>query len=324
MSSNALDKQALGRRLFAVRALLLDGTLAEIARGFGERDVESLLLKGPAFAQWLYEEPRRRAYLDIDLLVAPHCFASAESALAELGFQLVPRMFTAHHTVWRRNGLLDLDVDLHHGVVGVGAPPELAWPRIAEGAETIEVLGERIAVPGLPAMALILGLQVLQDGGENAKHQEDLRRALERTDITTWKAAAELARELRADGAFGLGLRFVPGGGQMADRLELPASASRRLLLWARRAPPTASGIERLVSTKGAMGKLRLLRVELVPSAEFMRWWYPPARRSRWGLAAGYVWRPIWLALKLPGGVRAWLKAAHSASGASAAERDRA
>ncbi len=324
MSSNALDKQALGRRLFAVRALLLDGTLAEIARTFREKDVQSLLLKGPAFARWLYEEPRRRAYLDIDLLVAPGSFDAAESALADLGFRSLPRLFAAHHTVWQRDGLLDVDVDLHHGVVGVGVPHEVAWPYLAKGAETIEVFGERLVVPGLPAMALTLGLQLLQDGGANAKHREDLRRALEKADFGVWQAAATLARELNAHEALGLGLRFVPGGREMADRLQLPAPASRRLLLWASRPPATAGGIERLVSTKGAVGKLRLLREKLAPSPEFMRWWFPPARRSRWGLAAGYAWRPIWLALKLPGGLRAWLKVARSAPGGSAAKRDRA
>ena len=49
--------------------------------------VPALLLKGPAFARWLYDDSRERSYRDIDLLVAPERIAAAGAALSELGFE---------------------------------------------------------------------------------------------------------------------------------------------------------------------------------------------------------------------------------------------
>ena len=49
---------------------------------------------------------------------------------------------------------------------------------------------------------------------------------------------------------------------------------------------------------------------ELAAPADFMRLWHPLARRGPVGLAAAYLYRPFWLAVKLPVGVRAWRRAA--------------
>jgi hypothetical protein len=190
----------------------------------------------------------------------------------------------------------------------VPAAPELVWERLSADARTIEVAGAKIDVPGPAGLALIVVLHAVVNGIEVAKSSEDLRRALERADFATWQAACGLADELGAAEAFAVGLRLAPQGRQLADRLGLPTPTSRRLLLSASSAPDTAAGIEWLVSTPGFAGRLRLLLAELVPSREFMRLWFPLSRRHRWGMALAYIWRPIWLAAKLPGGLRAWLR----------------
>jgi Uncharacterised nucleotidyltransferase len=310
------DRKALARRLFTVRALVLDGTLAEVANAFAGKGVRSLLIKGPPLARWLYETPRRRAYLDIDLLVDPEHFEAAEACLQEVGFERQragshPHELYEYHEVWRRDGLLDVGIDLHRRLMIAPAPPELVWECLARDVRTIEVGGATVDVPGPAGLALIVVLHAVINGIGVVKSSEDLRRALERADFPTWREAADLAHELGATEAFAIGLRLLPRGRELADRLGLPTHvSSRRLLLSASSAPDTAAGIEWLVSTPGVGARLRLLLGELVPSREFMRLWFPLSRKHSWGMALAYVWRPLWLAAKLPGGLRAWLRVA--------------
>ena len=102
------------------------------------------------------------------------------------------------------------------------------------------------------------------------------------------------------------GLTLVVGGRKLADRLMLADDAPRLVRLRARSAPPTTSGIERLIQTHGLGPRLTLLAHRLVPSSTFMREWCPLARRGMPGLALAYLWRPFWLMWKLPRGAAVW------------------
>ena len=42
-----------------------------------------MLIKGPVFARWLYDDPAERPYRDLDLLVAPDRVDAARRTLAE-------------------------------------------------------------------------------------------------------------------------------------------------------------------------------------------------------------------------------------------------
>ena len=67
------------------RTVWVDWCTARVVRALRDRGVRPLLLKGPAVATWLYaENPRVRAYTDVDLLVAPTDRETAEAVLAEL------------------------------------------------------------------------------------------------------------------------------------------------------------------------------------------------------------------------------------------------
>src|SRR5436305_6385068 len=86
----ASDGPRVDRSGVAVRnvawELALDSALAEVAGELERRGVQSLLLKGPALARWLYDEVTARSYADIDLLIAPDQFGTARACLGELGF----------------------------------------------------------------------------------------------------------------------------------------------------------------------------------------------------------------------------------------------
>ncbi len=297
----------------AAQRLALDGALTTIARSFNARHVSYLLLKGPAFAIWLYEDQDARTYRDIDLLVRPDDFPAAREALTDLGFhELRVATHPTHHDAWLNESGVPTWVELHRTFSLLSAEPAAVWERLASGADEVAVAGTPVAVPSAEASALIVALHAAQHGVGIAKPMEDLRRALDRVDLTTWCSAAEIARDLDSEGAFAVGLCLEPRGREVAEHLGLSLESSRVLRLRAATPPNLALGIERLSATPGALGRLRVLGRELVPTPMFMRGWQPLARRGRWGLVLAYLWRPVWLLAKLPRGFRAWKAASRS------------
>jgi hypothetical protein len=279
-----------------------------------------LLLKGPAIARWLYSEPSERSYVDIDLLIDPDAFDLAERGLVELGFEsmnagLQAEPLASHHTVWARRGVNSATVELHRSLCLVLAPPSLVWARLCAGARLMRVADAAVPTPGPAASALIIGLHAAQHGAHAAQPLRDLQLALERVDPQTWRAAAALARELGAGSAFALGLSLDSRGRELVERLGLSADGASRLTrLMAITPPATAVGVERMIAASGARARAGLLWRELVPSPAFMRVWQPLARRGWWGLVAAYLWRPFWLAARLPRGIRTWLRVARTTS----------
>lgn len=302
-------------RLRAVRALAYESTVAEVIDALEQRGVSVLLLKGLAFARWLYDDPDERPAGDIDLLIPQEHFRAAEPALLELGFQAHPlgshAHESSHHDVWIRDGAARTIVELHHTLFMLECPAPLVWRRLNEQPQTVVVAGRSVRVPSEAGQALVVALHAVHHGAAYPRPQEDLERALGRVDFATWEEAARLADELGGSGALAAGLQMRPAGVGLAERLGIGAIGdSRRLRLLATTPPDGALGIERLVATPGLSGRATLLRQELVPSPGFMREWYPIARRGRLGLALSYAWRPFDLMLKLPHGLRAWLRAA--------------
>jgi hypothetical protein len=335
------DGRPVAARLMAFRRLALDNALAELIKLYDTRGVRPLLLKGPAFARWLYDDPRERSYNDIDLLVRPDEFGAARRGLAELSYEPAPvnamrpgERRDSYHEEWIRPGTLPLAVELHHTLYGVPAALSLVWQRLTEGVERIEVAGVQIDVPAEAVSALIAGLHRADHGNvatppdagsrpgaprradrfsvwAGGRYAEcDLQLALARVDIETWGAAAAIAGELGAAEMFAFGLRLDPAGRRLADRLGLTDRVPRQVRLRNSHQPATTNGIERLISTPGAPARIRLVAGELVPSRAFMRYSSSLARRGRRGLVGAYLWRPVGLMIKLPKGLRAWMRVA--------------
>jgi Uncharacterised nucleotidyltransferase len=233
-------------RLSAFRRLTLDSALAEILRRFDVHEVQSLLLKGAAFASWLYDDPRERPYGDIDLLIRPDQFDIAKGVLVELNFDLsephpsvrfspaVRIERAAYHERWVRSGSLAVEVELHHtlGLVSSqmshpGPSPGLVWERLTEGVRVIEVGGAHVNVPSPAVSVLIVALHAAfhegshwpTPGGGPPPPMRDLHQAIARVDVPTWRAAATLADELGARAAFTAGLRLGPAGRELSARL---------------------------------------------------------------------------------------------------------
>jgi putative nucleotidyltransferase-like protein len=304
----------------AARTLWLDRTTTEVTAALRARGVRTLVLKGPALATWLYEDPSTRPYSDVDILVSPADLADARAALRQLGFTISRNGLTSGEILL----LMQLDrfehpdepwlrepydvVDLHRTLMGARAPEAEVWAALTERTQRLEVAGALVEIPGEPARALIVAIHVAKHGADS-RPVEDLRRALDRLPASVWEEASRIAARLDAVQAFSAGLRLLPEGAAMASRLDLPAAIDVETALLVCAAPHTAWGFERLARTPGIWAKLALVGRGLVPSVLYMRYSYPLARRSRAGLAVTYVQRPFVLAAHAGRGYAAWRRA---------------
>ncbi len=286
-------------------ALVIDAAAVELANDFRARGLDAIVLRGPAIAARLYGDSPRR-YEDIDLLVSERSLRGAEQTLRGHGFELTSRDVHAAPWIRRDDGIV---VDLHTNLVGIGAPADEAWQVLCERTESLSLATGRVTVLAPAALLLAIALHAAQHGVDGAKSLEDLSRALAESGEADWGQAKKLAERLRATGAFATGLRLLPAGHELADRLGLPLVHDRELVLRASSAPPTALGFWRLAETPGLGRKAKLVAHELLPAPAFMRAMYPIAARGPLGLLAAYLWRPVVLARQLGPGFAAWRRA---------------
>ena len=294
--------------------LRVDAVTAEAGRAFDRAGVASILLKGPSIARWLYSHDEPRGYLDCDLLVCPGDIEGAEAILADLGFSPrydpsgLPDWWRDHaHEWWRADDAVC--VDLHKGLTGVGIDDEAAWPILWASTETFVVARYPARALSVPARALHIALHAAHHGAAWGKVLPDLERALEEADDGVWAEAAALAARLAATDAFAVGLRLLPAGAGVADRLGLPANRSVEAALHAGSPPPLALGFEQLARADGTRARARIVARKVIPPPGFMRHWYPPAARSRRALVFAYLYRPVWLLRSAARGWRAWREA---------------
>jgi hypothetical protein len=294
--------------------LAVDAGTIEVVEALSAAGVRSLLFKGPVLESWLYQ-PGERIYSDTDLLVSAGDFQRAQQALAALGFwaplaDVRPDEIADHEQLWLRP---PLEVDLHRSVIGISAAHEVVWRTLSQRTEWIQIGSARLETPAKPAQAFLTALHAAYPGPAEQPF-EDLRRLINHTDLTLWRQAAQLARDLDADSAFVVGLDRLADGQSLLDQLGLDRSASAEAHLGAIGPPPVATGLLKLIDTPTLAGRSRLLLTELAPSPAMMRWIYPLARHGRLGLAAAYLWRALDLCLKAPAALRAVRTARQRAS----------
>ena len=240
-----------GQAFDAATKVRIDAATAEVLRGFGAVGAQAVVLKGPAVAAWLYADGGRRPYLDSDLLVRPDDQPRAEAVLRKLGFEprvdhaAMPAWWEEHGSEWSRtdDGVL---LDLHRSLPGVRTDDETAWDVLSHGTQPILIAGMEAPALSLAGRALHVSLHAAQHGSGWGKGIGDLERALELADASVWDDASELARRLQATDAFAAGLRLVPAGRELADRLGLPAGDAVDVAIRATTPPPVALGIEQL------------------------------------------------------------------------------
>lgn len=291
--------------------LAVDSVTAEVMGALEDVGVECLLLKGPTVADWLYDDPAERPYVDSDVLVSPDGVEAAHRTLRELGFEAefgpLPHtdMERPPSYPWRREAFV---VDLHETLPGAGADPGEVWAALSALTEEREVGGRQVRVLRPAAVLTTIALHAAHHGPRLERPVTDVSRALARAGEGHWAAAAGLARRLDAVTAFANGVALAPEGGELLARIGLEPSYSPGWQL-EREGVPLAPGIERLATTRGFRARAAIVRDELFPSREFMRWWTPMVRGSWPGLPRAYLSRWLYLARGAPAAVRAWRRA---------------
>jgi hypothetical protein len=304
------DAERRASVLAAAKRLRIDAATAEIVHGFEAAGIHSLLLKGPALSSWYADDPAR-SYMDCDFWVRPRDGEAAAAALTELGFSLcaydgdLPEWWDTHAHAWSRDadGVV---VDVHRRLQGLGVDAETAWEVLSAPAESVIVAGRSVPALALPAKVLYITLHAGHHGKGSAKALSHVERALAAVDTSTWREAAALAERVAATGTFVAGLRMLPAGAAVAERLALPSVQSVKVALQASTPPPVALGFEQLASAQSGWARVKIVARKVVPPPSFMRRWWPVAAQNRRMLVLAYMYRPVWLLRRAPRGLQAW------------------
>jgi hypothetical protein len=299
----------------------IDCVTAEVVVALRHAGVRAIVLKGPVFADWLYRDGTVRSYSDSDVMVSPAQAGQAGTVLRSLGFEpwtepsgaYSESMGPKHAACWARDWPGGALVDLHDSLAGACADKATVWAALTRETATMRVADALVEAAGPAANALIVALHAANNGPEHKRSCQDLSRALEVADDETWAAAARLATETGAEEMFGAGLRILPRGRELAERLELARPATVEVMLRSAGAPDGAVFLDHLAAAASWRARMSLLGRALVPDASYMRNQYPLAARGRTGLAASYTLR---LGRRLAGAVPALLALREARAGA--------
>lgn len=292
----------------------LDEVAAQIYEEVVTARLDVLLLKGAGLARMLYADTERRKYWDIDLLARPEHLTAVGQILARRGYRNVTEKLgiddvggVVHADTWLGATADEPHrpvVELHRWLPGARAPAPGAWEQLWSRRTSIDLHGRQVPILDRDGQALQLATHAAQHGPSYAKGLRELLLGLERWPFEIWRDAAALAKRLDAVDAFAAGLRLVPPGAELAQRLSLPTPS---LLEWEirnrERRPRGTFHVEALREKRGGRERLRLVRRALVPDARWMSREYSWAQRSIAHLIGAYglhaVRAPLWAA-------RAW------------------
>ncbi len=295
----------IANRAEAIRALSADRLATELVRLFDDEDVPVVLLKGTPLARWLYPEGWIRPVMDVDLLVPPDAVGRAGEVLGRNGWAYRVNAFVTHATTWIKPGVA-FPVDLHRSFHFVTVPDECFWELLCADADSVDIAGTTVKVPGRRFSLTLLGLHA---AACDSRAVEEFAMAVAASPRQSLIDAVDLARQLGAEHAFAVSLRRSPQGVELAEEKSLASSMPTAMALAMEEQPRTAKGFVRLDEATTVAALLRLIGRELVPSPRHLRRCYPRlARAGHLGLATAYVWRPFAVVLHAPAGWRRWLR----------------
>ena len=298
------------RVLFAaLRALAVDRVTAEVISALRGCGIETILLKGPSIARWLYPAGGR-VYTDTDILVPAGEISRAQKALASLGFAYafegfnpIERGINPIEYQFIRQGMgwyMEVEkVDLHRNLPDLPVSDRALWEEFLAHSEIMRIGGVQVRVLARPALALHIVLHALQHGF-GFHTDEDLRRVIGEMPSDDWRPVVSLAARLGVEDALGVALRRHPDGETVADRLGLPLTSPRYCVSETLRIPASLLALRAASDTSA---KLRWLRWRVLPSPAKIRYVMQCPNAARHTVACGYVrwwWQLIPAALRLP------------------------
>lgn len=313
MSAEHLERRSRMARDFALKVEVdaltaeVDALTAEVADAFGREGIDTLVLKGPVLAKWLYPGDVR-PYGDSDLMVARENRTRAVGVLEQLGFvehcpwMPSPLSLDAGGTAFSRGERL---VDLHCQLPGLDGDADAIWSRLAASAERQVIGGIELRVPDRDAALLHVVLHAAHHANQaDGTPLEDLRRALARLHESQWSSALQLARDYQGIPAFTAGLRLLPAGEALTHTLHLGEVRSLQHEIRRENNVIVEELYALLCARAGIRRKLAIAASDVFPRPEYMRMGSTLARRGTLGLACAYLSRAIWVIGQAPGAVR--------------------
>lgn len=255
-------ESSAGGLLETAHALATDAVCGEVAAALRAAGLDSIVLKGPTTAEWLYPN-EVRGYADADLLISPATANRAAAVLEGLGFAPFAGYVSPHGHPWLRSAD-GAEVDLHITLWGPHRPMDRLWAELQNWVENRQIGGTQVRVLNLPGRALHIVLHAAQHRYNKTKPREDLRRALKRTPFDAWRDAERLADRLWALGEMADGLLLEPDGRQLLRRLPLARAAAEVN----HEDVPLAIGFERIAQAPNSRAKVAVVARSLFPPRE--------------------------------------------------------
>jgi hypothetical protein len=173
----------------------------------------------------------------------------------------------------------------------------------------MNVAGVAVQVLVEPARLLHVALHAAQHGPGNPRPLHDLNRAVERIGVDVWQETAGLAELLDATATLMVGLRLLPNGEVLVQKLGLSGAPTTEVLLRSSNPPPLALGFNWMSKVPGLHRKIGFAVAKAFPPPEFIRSNDPLAQGGVWQLARGYLRRVWWLIRNAPRGLKAFRRA---------------
>jgi len=283
--------------------LQLDFAAVEVFSLLDGAGVSSLLLKGPSFAEWLFDDRRDRLYTDVDVLVPWERLNDVREILTSNGYWFdSDHPLGIHLTFFRRE--TNARVEVHTTLLGLGVDAAKVWPILKEHAEPLWVVGKELRGLNEVGRALHVLLHAASDGEGHTL--DDLERAFDRMEPYRWIEVLDLADRLGARDAFVEGIGMAQRGKVVLHELGVVHKVSFSVRLRTEK----ASNARQLLALLGDAPDLRtrrsIVRRALLPSPALMRQRYPLARRGTLGLASMYLWRLVVSPIKASSAIPSW------------------
>lgn len=293
-----------------LRVMLLERRLVQLAASFADDGIEFRVLKGPAVARNVYEQPSHRLFADLDLLIHPARFTDAVTILQARGYtrpiaQLRPeydRDFAKTVLLLDHDGL---QVDLHRMLALGPFGHRLPLEDLFASRRTLSVAGHDLtcldmveqflhvcyhATLGDDPPKLVALRDVLQALYDDRLDAHEVRRV-----AAAWGGEAAVARAIRqAVDTLGVTPPHELVGWAQRHR----ASLADRIGLASYRASPDANLRKALASLPAIDGwreRLSYLRTMALPSDEFLdrrgldrRSWLRRQQRRAWRTGGGH------------------------------------
>jgi hypothetical protein len=290
-----------------------------LAERFQEENIRYVVLKGPVFAHWLFEDPASRIYGDSDFLIRPDHFDRAEELLGRLGFEPYWDIdFADKKPAAEKDWVRSADqayVDLHRILQGTGKPPDAAWAALEPHMVPIVINQQKVVAFTKIANALHAVLHAAQHGRRSEKPLVDLSLVLERMPVGDWLEVASLAQSIEAMEWFASGLRLHPAGEEIAKSMALPRTVSVETALRYESAPWVAETLTWIEGLGSWRARALYVARSIFPSPRSMRTTTPGARKGTLALGRAYVRRWVWVMVNLPPAARAWWRARRTSRG---------